>query len=536
MTHLRRARVAALVIVAVLAVAGGFAARSFNEGGSAHSKAALRNALATPGQVGEAGEASLTAVEQYWQTRLTYPTGRFNQNWVNAAARQLKRVKAGVPKGFYRPWRGRPGFASGRAKTQAAAALAAARPLGPQPQASSGCQPPCFTFGLVSGRVSAIAFDPAQTNIAYIAQDGGGIWKTTNCCTPATTWQVTTDKITGGHDGRRRRHRRPEQPQHGLCRHGGHQLRLVCLRQRRDTEEHRRRCDVAGACHGHVRSRLPALDRRHVPAVPGGYEDPGRPERQQQARGGDEDGRLLLLRRRRALERRLQDQQLLEPAAGHHRSHPAGHRVDDEGLRGGRRPRLRDDGPAEPGQERGERRLRSQLDARERVSRRVELDGTDQRMAGRHRERRGVQPADRGHDDNVRSDREQARPDRDGDRAEQPERDVRRGAGDRPATGVRRVCRFSARRRAGAASSASGAPPTEERPGPRSRATRPSASSRVRRLPARAVRTRRRCGTTWASPSIRTIRTPSSWTRSTSGSRRTGARHSPISAAGTTAG
>ena len=45
--------------------------------------------------------------------------------------------------------------------------------------------------------MSAIAFDPAQTNIAYIAQDGGGIWKTTNCCSPATTWQVTTDKITG---------------------------------------------------------------------------------------------------------------------------------------------------------------------------------------------------------------------------------------------------------------------------------------------------------------------------------------------------
>jgi len=197
MTHLRRARVAALIIVAVLAVAGGFAARSF-EGGSAHSKAALQKALATPGQVGEAGEASLTAVERYWQTRLTYPTGRFNQNWVNAAARQLKRMKAGVPKGFYRPWRGRPGFASGPAKTQAAAALAAARPLGPQPQASSGCQPPCFTFGLVSGRVSAIAFDPTQTNVAYIAQDGGGIWKTTNCCSPATSWQVTTDKIAGG--------------------------------------------------------------------------------------------------------------------------------------------------------------------------------------------------------------------------------------------------------------------------------------------------------------------------------------------------
>ena len=63
--------------------------------------------------------------------------------------------------------------------------LAAARPLGPQPQVSTGCQAPCFTFGLVSGRVNAIAFDPVNTNVAYIAQDGGGIWKTTNCCSPS---------------------------------------------------------------------------------------------------------------------------------------------------------------------------------------------------------------------------------------------------------------------------------------------------------------------------------------------------------------
>jgi hypothetical protein len=41
--------------------------------------------------------------------------------------------------------------------------------------------------------VSAIAFDPANTSVAYLAQDGGGIWKTTNCCTPFTTWTVTTD-------------------------------------------------------------------------------------------------------------------------------------------------------------------------------------------------------------------------------------------------------------------------------------------------------------------------------------------------------
>ena len=44
--------------------------------------------------------------------------------------------------------------------------------------------------------MNAIAFDPVNTNVAYIAQDGGGIWKTTNCCSPSTTWTVTTDGPT----------------------------------------------------------------------------------------------------------------------------------------------------------------------------------------------------------------------------------------------------------------------------------------------------------------------------------------------------
>src|SRR5262249_41372953 len=92
----------------------------------------------------------------------------------------VEQMPKGIPAGHYR--------GAGRASS-----LAAARPLGPQPQESTGCQAPCFTFGLVSGRVSAIAFDPVDPTVAYIAQDGGGIWKTTNCCSPATTWTVTTD-------------------------------------------------------------------------------------------------------------------------------------------------------------------------------------------------------------------------------------------------------------------------------------------------------------------------------------------------------
>src|SRR5206468_3784999 len=85
--------------------------------------------------------------------------------------------------GHYRASRGT--RVTGVHGAQSIKALAAARPLGPQPQASSGCQAPCFTFGLVSGRVNTIAFDPKNTSVAYLAQDGGGIWKTTNCCTPA---------------------------------------------------------------------------------------------------------------------------------------------------------------------------------------------------------------------------------------------------------------------------------------------------------------------------------------------------------------
>jgi len=194
MRHLGRARLAALVGIPVLVVAAGFAIRSFDHASKAQARSALIKMLDTPGQASNAGEVSLASVERYWQTRFTYPTGRFNPAWVQAAARQAKRIKVGIPKGFYRPWRGHPALRVGAAKTQAASALATARSLGPQPQASTGCQAPCFTFGLVSGRVSAIAFDPTQTNVAYIAQDGGGIWKTTNCCSPATTWQVTTDK------------------------------------------------------------------------------------------------------------------------------------------------------------------------------------------------------------------------------------------------------------------------------------------------------------------------------------------------------
>jgi hypothetical protein len=64
--------------------------------------------------------------------------------------------------------------------------------LGPEPLQSNGCQG-CFSYGHVNGRVETIASDPISPTIAYFGSDGGGIWKTTNCCTIATTWTHVTD-------------------------------------------------------------------------------------------------------------------------------------------------------------------------------------------------------------------------------------------------------------------------------------------------------------------------------------------------------
>src|ERR1700729_3272834 len=64
--------------------------------------------------------------------------------------------------------------------------------LGPQPENNTQ-----QSFNHVSGRVNWIAVDPVQTQpnniVAYIGTDGGGIWKTVNCCSANTTWEVKTD-------------------------------------------------------------------------------------------------------------------------------------------------------------------------------------------------------------------------------------------------------------------------------------------------------------------------------------------------------
>jgi len=60
----------------------------------------------------------------------------------------------------------------------------------------TGCSG-CFNYTTTEGRVNAIAVDPTTTTngsiVAYLGAVGGGVWKTTNCCSDMTTWTAVTD-------------------------------------------------------------------------------------------------------------------------------------------------------------------------------------------------------------------------------------------------------------------------------------------------------------------------------------------------------
>ena len=189
---------------------------------------------------------------------------------------------------------------------------------------------------------------------------------------------------SAGHDGDRRRHGRSEQPNTvyaatGDISFGSFAFGSAGILKSTD----------AGATWTTLGAdvfapRLPRRGRRHLPAVPGGHEGSRRSEQQQEGRRRHEDRPLLLLQRRRQLDRPLPDQQLHRPAAGHHRPDPARRRIDDDGLRGHRRARLRDHRAAEPRPERRERRLQAGRAAGAAAARRRELDRADDRLAGGH--------------------------------------------------------------------------------------------------------------------------------------------------------
>src|SRR5207248_982111 len=116
--------------------------------------------------------------ETFWTQRLTYPTGRFDPAWISNAVAEDRRVPRAVPGGqvIYDRERSR-------------------SPLELDPNRFTSLGPQSVNaFGRNwSGRINSIAFDPVSTNVAYLAVNGGGIWKTTNCCSETTTFAPVTD-------------------------------------------------------------------------------------------------------------------------------------------------------------------------------------------------------------------------------------------------------------------------------------------------------------------------------------------------------
>lgn len=120
----------------------------------------------------------------YWALRAAWAgdvaTLRFEPRWLLAAAEQDRRIASGIPVGN-KTW---------RRSTQSPLALDpfAFTELGPKPLVGEG-----FGVGSNAGRVNVVVSDPDDPAVAYLGSDGGGVWKTTNCCSAATTWDIKTD-------------------------------------------------------------------------------------------------------------------------------------------------------------------------------------------------------------------------------------------------------------------------------------------------------------------------------------------------------
>ena len=135
------------------------------------------------------GADDLDRMEVEWNNRLTYPTGRFDPAWVRSAAARDALITRGIPLGLQgMDLKGR----------HMPLALDPSRftALGPQPLRMTGCSG-CYNYTTTEGRVNDIVIDPTTTTngsiVAYAGSVGGGVWKTTNCCSSTTSWSVVTD-------------------------------------------------------------------------------------------------------------------------------------------------------------------------------------------------------------------------------------------------------------------------------------------------------------------------------------------------------
>ncbi|MFN8503845.1 WD40/YVTN/BNR-like repeat-containing protein [Kouleothrix sp.] len=182
-----RAASAALLVAVLIGAAGLVYANSFDAAWwRALERASERNAQlrGVPQAAGTNESADIQERAQRTFNRLAYPASTIPPAWRSHAASQIRqRVRDGAD------------FFPGGGPLTSAASPDSTQPvgttswtgLGPAPidnnAASSG-----YKYGLVTGRINALAVSPANSAVAYAGATAGGLWKTTNCCSASTSW------------------------------------------------------------------------------------------------------------------------------------------------------------------------------------------------------------------------------------------------------------------------------------------------------------------------------------------------------------
>jgi hypothetical protein len=147
----------------------------------------FRNVL-IPGTGGSNEIDILKARQQYFLNRYTYPIGYYDATWLQNGYKQAEQLQEGIPAG-------RITYSRANSKSPLALDPNAMVALGPMPGQTNNCDG-CYHAGQVSGRINSVTVDPVVTTTVYLGVSNGGVWKTTNCCSAATTWVPTTDDAT----------------------------------------------------------------------------------------------------------------------------------------------------------------------------------------------------------------------------------------------------------------------------------------------------------------------------------------------------
>ncbi|MGB0134606.1 WD40/YVTN/BNR-like repeat-containing protein, partial [Dokdonella sp.] len=118
----------------------------------------------------------------FWAHRVSYPTMSFSPGWYKEAKPADRLIQSGIPAGEKSYQRS--------AESPLALAPGSWTFLGPLPLLSSGV--------MVAGRTNVIEVDPRGPDIdgfytVFAASDGGGVYKSTDCCDANTTWRNVTD-------------------------------------------------------------------------------------------------------------------------------------------------------------------------------------------------------------------------------------------------------------------------------------------------------------------------------------------------------